>query len=143
LDVREDRPDGDGAGERTQAEGGVQDPVIGRLREVDAQVVRGHHRHLPDEGQRQQGEHEHGDQAATDHAVLAGHGDAGRQLSPPAGAGWRLPDGGERHHHERRNHEEVGGGIAGEDPGGADQGVEEAADDRPDDPGCVHLGRVQ
>ena len=50
----EDRPDGDGADEGAGAEGGVQDAVVGGLREVDAEVVRGHHRHLSDEGQSQQ-----------------------------------------------------------------------------------------
>ena len=81
----EDRPDGDGADEGARAEGGVEDAVVGRLREVDPEVVGGHHRHLPDEGQCQQREHEHGDQAAADHPVVAGHRDAGRQLPPPAG----------------------------------------------------------
>ena len=125
------------------AERGVQDAVVGRLREVDAQVVGGHHRHLPDEGQRQQREHEHGDQAAAHHPVVAGHRDAGGELAPPAGPRRRLLHDGQRHHHERRHHEEVGGGVPREDPGRPDQGVQQAADDRPDDPGGVHLGRVQ
>ena len=41
------------------------------------------------------------------------------------------------------DHEEVRGGVPGEDPGRPDKGVQEAADDRSDDPGGVHLRRVQ
>ena len=49
--VREHGADGDGAGEGARAEAGVEDPVVRRLGEVDPEVVRRHHRHLPDEGQ--------------------------------------------------------------------------------------------
>ena len=49
----------------------------------------------------------------------------------------------QRHHHQRRDDEEVGRRVADEDPGRPDQRVQDAADDRPDDPGGVHLGRVQ
>ena len=61
-----------------------------RLGQVDPEVVGRHHRHLPDEGERQQREQEHGDQAPADHLVLAGHRDAGRQLAPAAGLRGRL-----------------------------------------------------
>ena len=63
--------------------------------------------------------------------------------APAAGVRRRLRHGGQRHHHQGRHDEEVGGGVAGEDPGRADQGVQQAADDGADDPGGVHLGRVQ
>ena len=81
----EDGPDGDGPDQRAGAEAGVEDPVVRPTWKVDPEVVGGHHRHLADEGQRQQREHEHRHQAASDHPVLAGRGDAGGQLAPPAG----------------------------------------------------------
>ena len=119
--LREHGPDGQRPAHRSHPEAGVENAVLGPLREVDAEVVGGHHGHLADEGQSQQREHEDGDQATPDHRVEAGHGDACRELAPTAGVDRRLAHGGQGDHQQRQDDEEIGDGVEAEDPGRAHQ----------------------
>ena len=109
-------------------------------------LSRGHHRHLPDEGERQQREHEHRHETSPHDLVLPSHGDArcellpaSRRLCPPGGLGNRR----QRHHQQRTHYEQVRCGVGREDPGRSDERIEDPADDRADDPGRVHLSRVE
>ena len=107
--------------QRADAEGGVQQPVAGRI-SGDTEILLGDDRQLTDEGQREGGEHEDRHQTPGHDAIGSGDAKSHRELPPSLAArgvvGDRCRD---RHGQQRSDHEHVGDSVAEEDPVGADR----------------------
>jgi len=63
-------------------------------------VVCGHHGHLPEKGERQEGEDENRDEAPAHHAVRPGRGEPRCELAPAAGVQRHRREEWQRHDHE-------------------------------------------